>query len=65
MIKINDKEYDEKDLSEQAKIAFVNVQNLQNDNTALSLKMNNNSILIKHWSKILEEELKMNSKSDT
>ena len=64
MIKINDKEYDEKDLSEQAKIAFVNVQNLQNDNTTLSLKMNNNSILIKHWSKILEEELKMNSKSD-
>ena len=65
MIKINDKEYDEKDLSEQAKIAFVNVQNLQNDNTVLNLKMNNNSILIKHWSKILEEELKMNSKSDT
>jgi hypothetical protein len=42
MIKINDKEYDEKDLSEQAKIAFVNLQNLQNDNTALTLKMNNN-----------------------
>ena len=57
MIKINDKEYDEKDLSEQAKIAFVNLQNLQNDNTALSLKMNNNSILIKHWSEILEKEL--------
>jgi hypothetical protein len=57
MIKINDKEYDEKDLSEQAKIAFVNVQNLQKDNTALSLKMNNNNILIKHWSEILEKEL--------
>lgn len=57
MIKINDKEYDEKDLSEQAKIAFVNLQNLQNDNTTLTLKMNNNNILIKHWSEILEKEL--------
>jgi hypothetical protein len=57
MIKINDKEYDEKDLSDQAKIAFLNLQSLQAESSNLNLKIANNQILIKHWSEILEKEL--------
>ena len=57
MIKINDKEYDEKDLSDQAKIAFLNLQSLQAESSNLNLKIANNQILIKHWSDILEKEI--------
>lgn len=57
MIKINDKEYDEKDLSDQAKIAFLNLQSLQAESSNLNLKIANNQILIKHWSEILEKEI--------
>ena len=57
MITINNKEYDEEKLSDDAKLAYINIKNLQKDNGNLSLKMNNNNILIQHYSAILEKEL--------
>ena len=57
MITINNKEYDEEKLSDDAKLAYINIKNLQKDNGNLSLKMNNNNILLQHYSAILEKEL--------
>ena len=57
MFTFDDKEYDENQLSDKGKIAFVQLQNLAQRRNQLSLEYDNLQILSKHYNDLLKEEL--------
>jgi hypothetical protein len=57
MFTFDDKEYDENQLSDKGKIAFVQLQNLAQRRNQLSLEYDNLQILSKHYTDLLKEEL--------
>jgi hypothetical protein len=57
MFTFDDKEYDENQLSDKGKIAFVQLQNLAQRRSQLSLEYDNLQILSKHYTDLLKEEL--------
>ena len=62
MITIDNKEYDETKLSDKGKIAYSQLQQIGQRQTALSLDFQNTQILQNHYGKILKEELPKDEK---
>jgi|TARA_R110002074_G_scaffold157284_2_gene314104 hypothetical protein len=62
MITINNKEYDEAKLSDKAKVAVNQLQVLRTRKAQLTLEYQNQDILQKHYSLMLEDELKQEEK---
>tara|TARA_R110000803_G_scaffold136074_1_gene203044 strand:- start:218 stop:433 length:216 start_codon:yes stop_codon:yes gene_type:complete len=57
MFTIEDKEYDENNLSDKGKYALIQLKNIGTEQTALNLKFNNLKVLGNHYSSLLKEEL--------
>lgn len=57
-IKIKGKEYDEKKLTDQAKAWLAVMRDLQNNKIRLAIETEKNQVLISHYDKLIEEELK-------
>jgi hypothetical protein len=57
MFTFDDKEYDETKLSEEGKIAFVQLQNLAQRRNQLSMEYDNLQILSNHYTDILKKNL--------
>ena len=69
MFTIDEKEYDETKLSDEGKIAFQNLQVINQDSTQLKIKLTHNEVVIKHYVDILknnlpEEEVKEDTKEE-
>ena len=69
MFTIDEKQYDETKLSDEGKIAFQNLQVINQDSTQLKVKLNHNEVLIKHYIDIVknhlpEEEVKKDTKEE-
>ena len=67
--KFDDKEYDDSKLSDEGKIAFQNLQLINQDSTQLKIKLTHNEVVIKHYIDILknnlpEEEVKEDTKEE-
>jgi hypothetical protein len=59
-IKIKGKEYDEKKLTDQAKAWLAVMRDLQTNKIRLAIDTEKNQVLISHYDKLIEEELKKN-----
>ena len=57
MFTIDDKQYDETKLSDEGKVAFQNLQVVNQDSIQLKVKLNHNEILIKHYIDIIKNNL--------
>jgi len=57
MFTFDDKEYDESKLSEEGKVAFVQLQNLAQRRNQLSMEYDNLQILSNHYTDILKKNL--------
>jgi hypothetical protein len=57
-IKIKGKEYDEKKLTDQAKAWLAVMRDLQTNKIRLAIDTEKNQVLITHYDKLIEEELK-------
>jgi len=57
MFTFDNKEYDETNLSEKGKIALAQLQHLNNRRTQLALEYDNMTVLAKHYTDMLKEEL--------
>ena len=57
MFTFDEKEYDETKLSEEGKIAFVQLQNLAQRRNQLSMEYDNLQILSNHYTDILKKNL--------
>ena len=57
MITIDNKQYDETKLSEAGRIAFSQLQQINQKKLQLTLEFQNQDILQNHYSKILKDEL--------
>jgi len=57
-IKIKGKEYDEKKLTDQAKAWLAIMRDLQTNKVRLAIETEKNQVLISHYDKLIEEELK-------
>ena len=57
MFTFDDKQYDETKLSEEGKIAFVQLQNLAQRRNQLSMEYDNLQILSNHYTDILKKNL--------
>ena len=69
MFTIDDKQYDENKLNDEGKIAFQNLQLINQDSTQLKIKLTHNEVVIKHYVDILknnlpEEEVKEDTKEE-
>jgi hypothetical protein len=69
MFTIDEKQYDETKLSDEGKIAFQNLQVINQDSIQLKVKLNHNEVLIKHYIDIVknhlpEEEVKEDTKEE-
>jgi|TARA_R110000796_G_C14257473_1_gene399454 hypothetical protein len=69
MFTIDEKQYDETKLSDEGKIAFQNLQVINQDSTQLKIKLTHNEVVIKHYVDILknnlpEEEVKEDTKEE-
>ena len=62
MITIDNKQYDETKLSDKGKIAFSQLQQITQRQTALTLDFQNTQILQNHYGAILKEELPKDEK---
>ena len=57
-VKIKGKEYDEKKLTDQAKAWLAVMRDLQTNKVRLAIETEKNQVLITHYDKLIEEELK-------
>jgi len=57
MFTFDEKEYDETKLSEEGKVAFVQLQNLAQRRNQLSMEYDNLQILSNHYTDILKKNL--------
>ena len=57
MFHFDDKQYDETKLSEEGKVAFVQLQNLAQRRNQLSMEYDNLQILSNHYTDILKSNL--------
>ena len=57
MITIDNKEYDEKGLSDKAKLAITQLQQVSKNKVELTLSLQNQEVLQVHYAKSLQEEL--------
>ena len=57
MFLFDDKQYDETKLSEEGKVAFVQLQNLAQRRNQLSMEYDNLQILSNHYTDILKKNL--------
>ncbi len=57
-VKIKGKEYDEKKLTDQAKAWLAVMRDLQTNKVRLAIETEKNQVLISHYDKLIEEELK-------
>jgi len=57
MFTFDEKEYDESKLSEEGKVAFVQLQNLAQRRNQLSMEYDNLQILSNHYTDILKKNL--------
>ena len=57
MITIDNKEYDEKGLSDKAKLAITQLQQVSKNKIELTLSLQNQEVLQAHYAKSLQEEL--------
>ena len=57
-VKIKGKEYDEKKLTDQAKAWLAIMRDLQTNKVRLAIETEKNQVLISHYDKLIEEELK-------
>jgi len=57
MFTIDDKEYDENNLSDNGKYAFMQLRNIGQEQTALNLKFDNLKVLGEHYTSLLKKEL--------
>ena len=57
MFTFDDKEYDETKLSDEGKVAFVQLQNLAQRRNQLSMEYDNLQILSNHYTEILKTNL--------
>lgn len=57
MFTFDDKEYDETKLSDEGKVAFINLQNLAQRRNQLSMEYDNLQILSNHYTDILKTNL--------
>ena len=55
---IKGKEYDEKKLTDQAKAWLAIMRDLQTNKVRLAIETEKNQVLISHYDKLIEEELK-------
>ena len=54
MFTLDEKQYDETKLSDEGKIAFQNLQVINQDSTQLKIKLTHNEVVIKHYVDILK-----------
>ena len=69
MFTIDEKQYDESKLSDEGKIAFQNLQVINQDSTQLKIKLTHNEVVIKHYVDMLknnlpEEDVKEDTKEE-
>jgi hypothetical protein len=57
MFTIDDKEYDENNLTDKGKYAFMQLRNIGQEQTMLNLKFDNLKVLSEHYTTSLKEEL--------
>ena len=57
MFTIDDKEYDENNLNDKGKYAFMQLRNIGQEQTSLNLKFDNLKVLGEHYTSLLKEEL--------
>jgi len=57
MFTIDDKEYDENNLTDKGKYAFMQLRNIGQEQTTLNLKFDNLKVLSEHYTTSLKEEL--------
>ena len=57
MFTIDDKEYDENNLTDKGKYAFMQLRNISQEQTTLNLKFDNLKVLSEHYTTSLKEEL--------
>ena len=57
MFTIDDKEYDENNLTDKGKYAFMQLRNIGQEQTTLNLKFDNLKVLSEHYITSLKEEL--------
>ena len=57
-VKIKGKEYDEKKLTDQTKAWLAIMRDLQSNKVRLAIETEKNQVLISHYDKLIEEELK-------
>ena len=57
MFTIDDKEYDENNLTDKGKYAFMQLRNIGQEQTSLNLKFDNLKVLGEHYTSLLKEEL--------
>ena len=62
MITIDNKQYDETKLSDKGKVAFSQLQQIAQKQTALTMDFQNTQILQNHYGAILKEELPKDEK---
>ena len=58
-VKIKGKEYDENKLTEKAKAWLAIMRDLQTNKVRLAIETEKNQVLISHYDKLIEEELKI------
>jgi len=57
MFTLDDKQYDENKLNDEGKIAFQNLQVINQDQSQLKVKFTHNEVLLKHYLDILKKHL--------
>ena len=57
MFTIDDKEYDENNLTDKGKYAFMQLRNIGQEQTTLNLKFDNLKVLSEHYTTSLKKEL--------
>ena len=57
MFTIDDKEYDENNLTDKGKYVFMQLRNIGQEQTSLNLKFDNLKVLGEHYTSLLKEEL--------
>lgn len=57
MFTLDEKEYDENNLTDKGKYAFMQLRNIGQEQTTLNLKFDNLKVLSEHYTTSLKEEL--------
>jgi len=57
MFTLDEKQYDETKMNDKGKVAFVQIQNISNKKSQITLELENLNVLENHYLEIIKQEL--------